>query len=400
MTERRSFAPNKDDGKSTIMLIGVLLVLIVLVGAGLLYIIGQKAPVEPPPAQDGTTPPPQDLTNLTNVTDTCDDACMLEEAVAAKDVEKCAELAEGFTQSCYEQLAADSLDACIAVSDPAKKQECIKAFAVADGNISICDELSGTARLECRDELDACADAPDPGLCYALEAEDPSLCDEDRDCLVNYSLAKEDSSSCDLIENRVFAAACKSAVLNSDRCYDLGQGSLRDYCYMLFAVYSGDYLTCTQTTPNSIYALDCFSLYAANEGNYSICDTDGFELNNRWLCYTNYSLISGDKSGCAAIHQLASTNKFRCAFEFAKMHGDPSACGILEDASSRSTCYEGSIIYSNQNLDWHNCAAIANFNWRNKCYTEAAVIHQDISICDNIPEASEMEACRSAYEIE
>ena len=393
MAKRITYAPKKEDGKGTIMLIGILLALIIIVGVGLLTIIQQKAPVEPPPEYNYTPPPPD--TNLTNVTDTCDEQCMLDAAIAAKNVTLCGELSE-LQQSCYEQLADDSFDACVLVSDSAKKQDCVTAYAVADGDITICDSLSEDAKTACSYAVDPCADAEDEDLCRALESSDPELC-EDKYCLLDYSLENNDSATCDMIVDRVMATACKSTVLDTDKCYDLGEGSLRDYCYELFAIYSEDYLTCTQTTPNSIYALDCFSLYAAHEGNYSICDNDGFELNNRWLCYTNYSLISGDTSGCEAIHELASTNKFRCVFEFAKLYGDPSACDILESSSSRTTCYSGSILYSNENLDWHNCADVVSFNWKNSCYTEAAKLYQDISICDNIEELPEREGCRSSY---
>ncbi|MEW6749068.1 MAG: hypothetical protein AB1295_05155 [Candidatus Micrarchaeota archaeon] len=393
MAGRKSYAPSDDDGKSTIMLIGVLLVLIVVVGAGLMVILSPKTPSQPPPVQNQTPPPVQ---NLTNVTEVCDDECMLAKAIDAKDPQMCGELTEGDIQPCYEALATDSLDACLMVADASKSGECVTGFAVAGGNMTLCDSLGGDARTSCREAVDPCAEADAYELCRAIGSEDPSFCEGEQECLVDYSMYQGTTSSCDMIANRVVAAACKSAVLSSDRCYDLGPGSLRDYCYELFAIYSGDYLTCTQIDSDSVYAIDCYSLYAVDSGNHSVCGNNGLSLDSRWKCYTNYSLISGDKGGCAAIPKLASTNKFRCAFEFAKLHGDPSACGIIEDSGSRSTCYEGSIIYSNENLDWRNCAGISNYNWRNKCYTEAAKLESDASICDNIQESAEREGCKSA----
>jgi hypothetical protein len=132
--------------------------------------------------------------------------------------------------------------------------------------------------------------------------------------------------------------------------------------------------------------------------NLSICDEGDIGLNELWACYRNYSLITGNLSGCQNIDELAITNQFQCVFEYAKKYGDPSACDLIESLSSRSTCYEGSIIYSNQNLDWHHCSNVTNFIWQNKCYTEGAKITNNISICDYPSETYARESCRTSFE--
>jgi hypothetical protein len=399
MAERRSYSPRgEEDGKGTMVLIGVLVVLIIIVGAGLLYVLQQKGGPGPVPPANETKPPPTNVTPPTNITPRCDDPCILRDAVSKKDPALCHTIASAsIQQSCFEQISTDSMEACEAVLDGSKKQACVTSFAVAGGDITICDKLAGAAKTSCRSVVDPCADSSDRKLCLAMEASNPALCQNDKGCLLNYSLSKSDASSCGLIQDRVSATACKSTVLNSDKCYDLGIGSPRDYCYELFAIYSGEYLTCTQITTDSIYAVDCYSLYAAHEGNYTLCDSDGLDLNNRWTCYTNYSLITGDISGCSGIHDLATTNKFKCAFEFAKLHGNPSACELIGETSSKRTCYEGSILYSNTNLDWRNCAGVTNFEWRNKCYTEGAKMEKDITVCAYISEPFALESCRSSY---
>jgi hypothetical protein len=131
--------------------------------------------------------------------------------------------------------------------------------------------------------------------------------------------------------------------------------------------------------------------------DYSICKQDGLSLNTLWACYINYSLSTGDLSGCKQIDKLATTNLYSCASMYANKFGDPSACELItETLTQRATCYEGSIIYSHQNLNWANCAGITDFNWRNKCYTEAAKLKNDTSICDHASPAYAVQSCRDS----
>jgi hypothetical protein len=196
-----------EDGRNTILLIGVLLVLIVLVGGGLLYIITQKGgKPETPPVQNETPKPPQpnitNLTNVTNVTPPCDDSCLLSRAVSAGNVSGCGQLsAEQLRQDCYGQLSGSYLDACKLVQDAAKRESCITSFAVSGKNISLCDLLADKA--DCRKAVDACADSAEPVLCRALQAGDPSKCGSSQSCLFDYASAKNDSSACSLIQNAV-----------------------------------------------------------------------------------------------------------------------------------------------------------------------------------------------------
>ncbi|MEW6723028.1 MAG: hypothetical protein AB1324_07230 [Candidatus Micrarchaeota archaeon] len=402
MEDERVYRFNRDDGRKTTIILAALLILVVVVGGALLYVLSQKgAPPPAPPAQNETPKPPpvQNETNMTNVTPPCDDQCLFGGAVSAGNVSACGSIsASELRQQCYSELSNVSLEACRQVSNETRKQECVTSFAKAEDDITLCDLLSSGVE-ECRLAVDPCLGSEDQKLCRALSANDASECGQNTACLLNFSLTKKDEASCSLIQNSVVKTACVSSVRNSDRCYTLPQTAEKDYCYQLYATYSGDYLTCTSITPNTAYALDCFSHFAGTLGDLSICDRKEFDLNNVWSCYTNFSLISGDIAGCENIHELATTAKFNCAFEFAKLHGDPAACQLIESQSSRSTCYQGAIIYSNQNLDWRNCADITNFEWRNKCYNEGAKVAGDITVCDNIQETFAREACKSAYEI-
>lgn len=401
MAAEKKYTGRQEDGRNTVMLIGILVLLIIVVGGALIYTITSKkaAPEQPslPPAQNATNlpqPPPQ---NQTNATVQCGDRCIMERALAAQNASACGEIQDaGISQDCYGSLANVSLAACTALTDAAKRKSCVTAFAVSAANVSLCDLIS-EGKDACRLAVDPCYGSSDRKLCEALYTGNPRNCGDDTACLLNYSTAKKDEASCNLIQSDVVSTACRSAVTYSDKCAFLPRLAERDYCYELFAIYSDDYLTCTQITPNSVYGIDCYSIFAARRGNLSICDNDGFSLNELWYCYTNYSLMTGDMSGCREIDELAVTNKFRCSSEYAKKFGDPSACELVESASSRTTCYSGAIIYFNKNLDWTKCDDVTVLAWRNECFTEAAKLNDDILLCDYIEDSPERGLCKDSY---
>jgi hypothetical protein len=395
MSEDKPYRYNKE-GKSPYVLIAVLLLLIVIVGGGLLYIISQRAPPPPEPTPNITnvTPPKP---NITNVTPVCNDDCILADAVKNKNLTACRSISnESVEQDCIVQLSGSLLEACKLVSDPETRDSCLVAFAASLSDISLCDLVS-SGKGECRNAVDPCLSSHTPDLCYALKLSDPSKCQSNVSCLVSYSMAKDDLSACDTIQNNVVSAACRSSALNSDQCSGLAKQAERDYCYELFAIYTDNKLTCTRVTPNSAYAVDCYSTFAIRERNYTVCHV--FSVDERWACYINYSLATGDLSACEAIDELATTNRFKCAFEYAVKYGNPAACQVIEHLPSRDTCYQGAIIYSSGNLDWQYCDDVINFEWMNKCYNEAAKLYDDIAICDKIEANFAREACKTAYEV-
>lgn len=401
MAREKSYRIKEDDNKNTIVLIAVLLVLIFLVGGGLLHILTQKGggPPDVPPNQTGQTPVQNQTEPGTNESQTqeCDDSCLLNAAVGAKNASMCLAISANATvQACYWQLSNVSLEACMALLNQSLRESCIPAYAAASGNLSLCDLLE-SGRSACRKGVDPCADATDLKLCRALDEEDPSLCGGEVSCLVNYSMIGADESGCSLIAERAVSTACKSAAKYTDSCSSLSADAERDYCYQLFAIYSNDVYTCTQISYNSKYAYMCLTHFAISRNDLTICNNERLDLNDKWACYRNYSLATGDLQGCLAIDPLASTNQFLCSFEYAKKFGDPSACEIISILASKKTCYEGAIVYSNSNLDWHNCGGVTNFVWRNKCYTESAKLYGDASICNNIDEAFAKETCQGAF---
>ncbi|MBD3210233.1 hypothetical protein GF318_02525 [Candidatus Micrarchaeota archaeon] len=403
MADDSGYSFKKDD-KTPVILIGVLVLLIVLLGAALVFLVSQK-PEEPPPESVlpnetavPTYPNETEPEGQENATTECGDECYYNIAMDDINHTACAMIENGtLEQECYGQLSDVSLEACLALENESRRHECVTDFAVEFSDLSICDYLNET-REECRLEMDPCLNAEDKELCYALEYDDPSECDSDTKCLLNYSIAKGDSEACSLIQNPVVVQACISSITRNDKCYVLDTVSQQDYCYQLYSVYSDNYYHCNEITPNTVYAIECYSYFAAKENDLSICGEDGFSLDTLWDCYTNFSLLSGNISGCEAIHELATTSRFACAFDFAKKYGDPSACMVIQSLPKRSTCYEGVILYWDNPINWTKCEDITNFNWRNKCYTESAKIHDDVSICDYIDVSYAEEACRIAYE--
>jgi hypothetical protein len=395
MARDKPYRYAKEDKSSTVILIAVLLVLIVVIGGGLLFIISQKGATQVPPTNiTNNTPPPPTPTNITNATPTCDDQCLLSRAQSSANFSECQMISsDQLKQQCYESLSNSSLDACEAVSDPAKKSACVTSFAVSMKDIGVCDALAN--KTSCQLAVNPCLNATDMLLCAAIRDNNPVECQSNDSCILNYSFAKKNSTSCSMISDPVMAKACQSSVTFSDHCADLPAQLNKDQCYQLYATYTNDYLECTQITPESNAQLSCIEYFAAKQQDLTICSY--FMLDQRWACLRYYSLATGDLSGCRAIDPLATTNLFQCAFNYSIAYGNPAACEVINITGERSTCYQGSIIYQNQNLDYHYCANVTNFVWGNKCYTEAAKIDNNVSICDLIATDYARQSCKDSY---
>lgn len=400
MISGMAYKYNTEEDKSIIPLIGLLVILIIVVGGVLFFLLSNPKEIENPIIIPNGTKI-DNKTTIIEVNDTlipCDDQCIFEGAIIDGNYDQCKLIGNSsLKEECFLQLSDISLPACLEVDDKEKRSFCIYAFAVQNNDIDLCD-LVEYNKEDCIKKIDPCYKETNENLCRALLKSDPDLCEKNTECLMNYSLTKKDYESCRMIQNEVFSKGCESAIRRSDKCSDLDLISERDYCYQIYATNSDDYSTCSSISYGSIYKLNCLSMFAASEKDLSICNDDKLPLDDLWACYTNYSLISKDISGCYEIHQLANTNKFRCAFEFAKLHGDPSACQAISSLPTRDTCYQGAIIYSNENLDPTTCKFVTDFNWRNKCYNEGAILKSNVLICEEIEEEFAREACKSAYE--
>ena len=392
------------EGTKTIILIAVLLVLIVFIGGALFFVIMSKGgTTHPPPPVNNTNQtvpiiPPKNVTvaNSTNVTPICDDQCHLASALKERNFSECQLVHDAsVSQNCYLQLSNESLDACKALSDQGAKDACLRGFALNDS--ALCGLLPDALKKQCTALSDACS-LPQSSLCQALKGKDPGRCGSDFQCVMNYSTATGDASACSKLKDIVQSKACSSVNLGTDQCSDLTLDSQKNYCYELYAIYSDKALVCTQINGDNVYSLDCVSHFAAERRDLSICDSDSLSLNSLWACYINYSLSTGDLAGCVKIDALATTNKYTCSSAFAQKFGDPTACQLIVNSlDQRSTCYQGAILYYNQNLDWTKCAGITNQDWKSSCYTQAAKLDSNVSLCDLIDSDYGKQGCRDSY---
>ncbi|MFH1521225.1 MAG: hypothetical protein ABID61_06270 [Candidatus Micrarchaeota archaeon] len=387
-----------DDSHHNVVIISFLLIMVLVFGAVLIFILSQNSSVVPI-IPNNTTQPVANLTNGTIVVPVnCTEECLYEQTIAGDSHIPCLSLMNiTLSQLCFEHFSNSSIDACKLLDDGEKKKICVTDFAIANKNALLCDLLLTEGQLDCKVQVDSCYSEPNPDYCFALKTNDSSRCDSD-DCLLNYSLTKNDATTCNSISIEVISKACTSVLTSNDLCAAFSKDSERDYCYQLFSIYKNDYYSCTQIDNlESPYALDCYSYFAIIQNNLEICDA--LSLNQRWNCYSIHALATGDLDGCSEIHTLATSSRFTCAFDFALKYGDPAACNVIEDISAKKVCYQGAIIYNATNLDWHNCGDVAMIDWSNKCYNEAAKLANDVSICDMIEIGYARETCKIAYEV-
>lgn len=388
----------KGQGAPMVLILVVVLALVLLTGLVIIFALQQETEEVLPPKEPEEEEPP-----VTNITEEeppeLNDDYYYDTALSTTNATLCGLIGnQSMRQLCYENLAMESLDACREVANQTLNEECVMHFATSLEDAGLCGLLVNRS-LECMIAVNPCYEKEGNELliCLALSENDPTECQNDSDCLFNYSITKGEDH-CSEIEDAVQKQACLSVLKNTDKCYGLESPALKDRCYYLYALHIDNKNLCYSVHITSPYALDCFSEFAVRKNNATVCDVSQFELNDRWNCYINYTMATGDVDGCSYIHELATTHVFQCYFNYAKKYGDPSACDFIGDVSSVVTCYTGTLI-DGVELDTSTCADVQYRDWRYKCYTESAKQYNDVSFCDNIVEEPERDACINAYEL-
>jgi hypothetical protein len=389
--KHRFESKEKTDSNRMIFFIIAVLLVFIIVGVGILLVLFMGK-VEPP-----TPPAPPNITNVTNVTNItpsdCDDNCLLDSAISLNLLNICDNINDSsISQKCYLNFADTYLTACLEIEDKSTFNSCVKLHAVEKNDISICSNLDEANIQSCKTLIDPCfgKTGSEQNLCFALSKKDYSLCKGEEECIFNYSKTTKTTQACSVFPDDVNEQACKSIVLNTDKCFELPLYSQKDLCYQIYAMKSDDNVICTAISPDSLYALECFSYFSVEKGDQSLCDM--LSLDNKWACYTNYSLNSGDLSGCDSIHKLATTARFNCFFKYAKSRGDPSACDLISNLGQAGTCYVGSIM-NNTLLDLETCKDVQVVDWKNKCFMQSAKLQNDTSICNFIETENERKSC-------
>lgn len=336
--------------------------------------------------------PEQNTTQIDNSTNLCDDRCHFEKADKNADVLECKKISTSSgVYDCLTYISDRSLEACKLLDLSDKKIACISKFAKTDP--ILCSVL-GSKEFDCVALVSGCSKTD--FTCQSKFYNDAKFCNQDSACLLEFAFSKKNADYCNSIQNAAIKGACTFVLSsNQEACSNL-VAAQRDYCYELSATYTNDSTYCSYI-PSGEYRVNCFSTLAASQKTISLCEQKDITLDDRWHCYTNYSLLSGDFAGCKKIDKLATTNQFKCVFEFAKKFGSATSCELIEDISNRGTCYQGVILYTPQNIQTSGCAGVTDQSWRNKCYLESAKTHSDISICDNIADAAAITNCRSLY---
>lgn len=394
--EQYTYSKKEKESKSNMLLIGVLIVLIVIVaGTVVIFMMNQK-----PDDGNGIDITPPNKTNQTNETE-CDEECLAVKAITNNDVEYCKQIEdEEISQYCYKHLSNTSLDACIHVKNISIYNECVVMHAEKEKDPDICEYLADNI-VECKAGVDECylSLGYEKRICLADKHKNVSYCEEDQDCIYQYSMTNEDAQACDLIVDDAKKYACSSILRDQDECYFIESTAKKDLCRFLWGQGTGDKLICTMITTGTVYARDCFTHFAIETNDPNFCSYgETLELDDRWDCYINYSLGTGDTNGCEKIDKRAPTSKFTCYYELAKKFGNPHACDLIGDPGQTNTCYVGAII-GNENLDYLYCKDIRSITWKNKCYTEYAKIKKDTSFCDPIETMNERDACYDAVEV-
>lgn len=304
---------------------------------------------------------------------------------------------ESRKEDCYDKWAYDSLEACLKLSGE-NKEDCVYEHAKKGYDLEICEYAEN--ETACYIYVEPCYEFSmnERKKCIALKKDDYSYCEGNDECLFDYALETNEEDACYEITANANRYACFSILEENDRCTELNISANKDLCWQLYATHMDDVSVCFEISDYSGYALKCFSYFAAKTGDPNLCVSGGFEFNDLWACYIDYSLESGDLEGCHRIHYLATTNQFKCYFEYAKKYGNPGACEYLTQSSTKSTCYEGAIL-GNKNLNYEYCDEIAVDIWRYKCYTEYAKFNDDPSVCDYIEKSSERGLCVDAWEV-
>ncbi len=376
------------------ILIAVMLVLIVI-AAGVLIFLFMNSPITSPVPQP--TPVVNETTNLTNATaPQCDDQCMLQNAVDSGSADLCLNISDvSIRQECYVLLSNTSVSVCLDLANETDKVKCVSDYAVTNANISLCSLLSGSGASACMAAVNPCY--ADNGtaqlLCFALASRNYSICGSDSECILNYSRSTGTTDACGQLSLVANQYGCWAEASDMDKCANLSIKSQEDLCYDVYAMQTGNSQLCQNITPDNLYQTQCLSYFAVKAGDYRFCN-QGLSLNNRWICYTNYSISTGDVTGCDKIDPLASSAKFTCYYTYAIQWGNPSVCGEFAGVPSEMTeCYIGAMVQNNTKLNYSYCADINITSWQNQCYDDAATLHNDSSICSYIASQNDRNSC-------
>ncbi len=322
------------------------------------------------------------------------------QALATKDPSYCLKLAPAEQDSCRIPIANDSLEACRGVVDQPTREGCLLHHAYALKDISICDLISGQKGQDCIETLSPpctfITEYVEKARCYAFEYKNYTYC-QDENCTLDYAFQFQDQGACLMLTNSTGKMeGCLSALAHSDRCLNLS-GSTQELCYYTYAVGSNNTDFCynvLQSNSQSNIAYLCFTHFAIANHQDALCDPI-FVL-DRWNCYTDYALTTGDKSGCVDIDTQAPNSREVCFREYAYAYDDATACNEMSTEYMRQICFS-STIFGAHELSLQECSGISLPEWKDKCFQELAKRANDKGFCNYIVGETTRENCEAYF---
>lgn len=276
--------------------------------------------------------------------------------------------------SCHYGIAKvqNSIVPCALISSAQVRQQCVK-------------ELSPP----CEAETDAAA----KGKCLAYEKNDFSYCTDDA-CRYSFGIDKGSYNSCLGVAEGAQKYACEAVVMNDPgRCDNAKTAPVQDLCTRIVAVQTGNISTCRRATLGSDYRNSCYTQFAINEKNYSLCVLT-YPETARDQCYFDFAKNTGIFDSCAQI--VNSLNMEGCYIVSAKANNNPLACSGLSMGKQRGDCY-GGVILSGNKINIAYCANIDDSIWKDKCYSRMAPMYDDKSLCEKVVGEDEKKACLANF---
>ena len=386
--------PDEKKKKKRYLSLGALFVILILAVAIYLLFFGKKSEEEKVNiAVPNITKPNISVSNI------CGDDCQLQKAMETKVATTCDNiLNESKRQGCFAALATDSVEACLKTSNYDQKKSCVELHATKMSNLDLCSNLEVNDRRPCIEKVDSCyyKKLGEKPLCRALAKNDYSFCEKNEECIFTYAQQTKNSNACSDLGIRFKQNACVSVALKKDECVNLPKEDEIDACKEAYAVRTNQSDECNYLTKkDTIYAVNCYAYFAKRDKNPAICD--GAELLKRWDCYRKYAKDTGDLQGCIQISKFAPLSKEHCFIDIGKEYGNPQACEHLDfDPGSRDVCYRASI-QDNLKLRHEKCANLSSDEWDVRCYTNAAKLEQNVTICDLQENQVDVNFCRTNY---
>ncbi len=334
--------------------------------------------------------------NLSNNSMLCDDSCQLQSAIKSKVVSNCEKINNSKKQDCFEALAIESIDACLKLDNYSQKKNCVELHATKNEDVRLCDNLDPNDAIGCIEKADPCYYKTDEKqLCKALLKNNYSFCEKDEQCLFTFAQKTKNVNACSDIDTVYKQSACASVTLRKDQCISLPKLDEVDACREIYSIETNQSDECGFIRSDTVYAVNCYAYFAERDMNPSVCD--GVEILKRWDCYKKYALESGDIQGCIQIDKYAPISKEHCIIDFGKLYGNPQVCTYLDfDPGSRDVCFRAAI-QDNSRLRHEKCANLNSDEWNVRCYTNAAILERNISICDLQENKVDADFCKTNY---